>query len=172
MSSLAAIRSLRLSQGIFTAVNLGLASYLTNEVAHLTSSVTVSLVAACVSVVGALCAPSASSIVSKKSSKVYFAFAVDWVASFFNLLAVIFLAIFVQKSSYCQETVCTVAKANTVLTAFNLSNWAATATYLGIQISKLSAENAESVPAMGKLPAILAEEFVIDDFDAGRMKRR
>lgn len=83
MSAIAAIRSLRLSQGIFTAVNLGLASYrksanfmhhleqplnrptVTHEVGNLTSNATVSLVAACVSIVGALCAPSASDITAR-----------------------------------------------------------------------------------------------------------
>ncbi|EOA91187.1 uncharacterized protein SETTUDRAFT_161990 [Exserohilum turcica Et28A] len=150
MSALAAIRSLRISQGIFTAANIGLASYLVHEEASLSNTVTVSLVAACISVVGALCAPSASSLGSSRPSKLYFAFAVDWVVSFSNLMALIFLALFVTKSSHCQEKLCTIAKINTVTTGFNFGNWIATTTYLGIQISKLKGDTA-SVPAMGKI---------------------
>ena len=90
MPQIEAIRSLRLSQGIFSVVNLALASYsksislaylilwfVTRNVGivvhelvqttqqHVTSDVAISLVAACVSVVSVLCAPGAANL-SKK----------------------------------------------------------------------------------------------------------
>ncbi|KAF1358310.1 hypothetical protein EJ07DRAFT_124777 [Lizonia empirigonia] len=151
-----AVRSLRLSQGIFTVVNLGLASYLVHDLAqanqrHVTSSVAISLVAACVSAISVMSAPGAGGL-PRKSQKLYAAFAVDWVAAFFNMVALVSLAVFVTKSQYCQVTKCSVAKANTVFTAFNFANWAATATVLGIQTSKLTNKPTEALPVMAKAP--------------------
>ncbi|EMD94603.1 hypothetical protein COCHEDRAFT_1092370 [Bipolaris maydis C5] len=143
MSAFAAILSLRLSQGIFTVLNIGLSSYCID--------VTVGLVAACVSAMGIFCAPSTSKVMSTRGSNLYFAFAVDWVVSIFNLIALIYLGKFVTSSSFCQEKICTVAKLNTVLTGLNFSNWAATATYIGIQISKPWTKGTEPVPEMGKI---------------------
>ncbi|ENH99689.1 hypothetical protein COCC4DRAFT_152682 [Bipolaris maydis ATCC 48331] len=151
MSAFAAILSLRLSQGIFTVLNIGLSSYLVHELVDVTSDVTVGLVAACVSAMGIFCAPSTSKVMSTRGSNLYFAFAVDWVVSIFNLIALIYLGKFVTSSSFCQEKICTVAKLNTVLTGLNFSNWAATATYIGIQISKPWTKGTEPVPEMGKI---------------------
>lgn len=52
------------------------------------------------------------------------------------MITLISFATFVTNSSLCQDKICTVAKLDTVLIASNFSNWAATTTYLGIQISK------------------------------------
>ncbi|UPX14095.1 uncharacterized protein EKO05_0004586 [Ascochyta rabiei] len=155
MTRVEAVRSLRISQGIFSIVNFGLASYLVHELAqttqqHVTSDVFISLVAACVSVIGVLCAPRAANL-SKMSPKLHLAFAVDWITAFFNMAALISLAVFVTKSQYCQATTCLIAKASTVLTAFNFINWAATATFLGIEISKLTTDFTERSPPMGKV---------------------
>lgn len=67
------------------------------------------------------------------------------------MIALVSLGIFVTNSSLCQEKVCTVAKVQIVLTGFNFSNWAATATYIGIQISKRGAKGTRRAPETGKI---------------------
>ncbi|EDU47769.1 hypothetical protein PTRG_04862 [Pyrenophora tritici-repentis Pt-1C-BFP] len=126
MSHVEAIQSLRVSQGIFTVVNLALASY---------PQVAISLFAACVSTIGVCCAPVQGTTLWR-SPKLFFAFGIDWLVAFVNLAALIALAVLTTKSKYCDASTCTIVKVNAAFTGFNFVNWAATATFLGMQLSK------------------------------------
>ncbi|KAL7774102.1 hypothetical protein CFE70_004071 [Pyrenophora teres f. teres 0-1] len=111
MSQVEAIQSLRVSQGIFTVVNLALSSY---------------------------------------PPKLFIAFGIDWVVAFVNLGALIALAVLTTKSKYCDASTCTIVKVNAAFTGFNFVNWAATATFLGMHLSKPVKCVYQVVPTMEK----------------------
>ncbi|RMZ71916.1 MARVEL-like domain [Pyrenophora seminiperda CCB06] len=159
MSHVDAIHSLRISQGIFTAVNLALASYLFHSSTQSTQSthypsgdIAVSLAAACASAIGVCCAPVQSNPSPRRSPKLFVAFAIDWVVALINLAALVALALFTTQSYYCSANTCTVMKVNAVFTGFNFTNWAATATFLGMRLSKKAKRVTMVLPSMEKVP--------------------
>ncbi|KAK1907834.1 hypothetical protein P3342_006163 [Pyrenophora teres f. teres] len=153
MSHVEAIQSLRVSQGIFTVVNLALASYLfhycTQATQYPSAQVAISLFAACVSTIGVCCAPIQGTSL-RRSPKLFIAFGIDWVVAFVNLGALIALAVLTTKSKYCDASTCTIVKVNAAFTGFNFVNWAATATFLGMHLSKPVKCVYQVVPTMEK----------------------